>query len=540
MTDKIKLGFEVGTGKQIDIQLSHLIATGITQLAGKTVTLESLIKRSNLKAVVFKTKIGERGFSDGRKVAPFFRQRSDYEFVKSLIEAYSREKLFIEKGTLMELCKGSKDLLEIKNRIDSNLANEKIKGIKREIYIRLQHYLDNLIPQIQYANFSSTLQIEDGINIMDLEKFSEEAQSLIIQSVVAEVLNTEKNTVVVIPEAWKFVPQKYNNPCKRVVESFIRQGATNQNFIWIDSQDMAGVDKIPLKQISTWILGYQAERNEVKHTLDQLPPPKTHRPTVEDIMTLQTGFFYYASRELTTKVYVQPFWLDDETAKNVALGKIAVEKVRKMPSAKEVEPVVDQEHGEAIKLSDETLAYFDRMIGGLQRQINELKTEIHSKPTEKSLDIHQIVDAVVAKVLQRIPTTGGNATFQVSPLEKIKKDFLNETKSKMLTDIEAITVDAKRMLKYLEIKGKGVKTNELLEKCFYLKAGGANYEKMRQFANELSEKGIAEYDNQHQTFYGRLRQRLTSMLGNYDATSDEIENVYNHILNDMLGEKLTI
>jgi len=283
---KIKLGYEVDTGKQIDIEPSHLIATGITQLAGKTVTLESLIRRSNFKAIIFKTKIGEKGFREGRVVRPFFRERSDYEFVKSLIEAYSREKLYIEKGTLMELCKGSKDLIEIKDRIDVHVLNVKVKGIKREIYVRLQHYLESLIPQIQHANFSSTLQIEDGINIMDLEKFSEEAQSLIIESVVSEVLKSHKNIIIVIPEAWKFIPQKYNNPCKRVVESFIRQGATNNNFIWVDSQDMAGVDKIPLKQVSTWILGYQSERNEVKHTLDQLPPPESHKPTVHDIMTL--------------------------------------------------------------------------------------------------------------------------------------------------------------------------------------------------------------------------------------------------------------
>ena len=96
MASEIKLGYEVGSGAVVSIHPSHLIVTGITQLSGKTTTLEALIVRSGLKAIVFKTKIGEQSFSEGAEVAPFFRDRSDYEFVRSLIEAYAKEKLFLE------------------------------------------------------------------------------------------------------------------------------------------------------------------------------------------------------------------------------------------------------------------------------------------------------------------------------------------------------------------------------------------------------------------------------------------------------------
>mgnify|MGYP001569158157 CR=1 FL=1 len=33
---KIKLGYEIKTGNQVDIEISHLIVTGLTQKAGKT------------------------------------------------------------------------------------------------------------------------------------------------------------------------------------------------------------------------------------------------------------------------------------------------------------------------------------------------------------------------------------------------------------------------------------------------------------------------------------------------------------------------
>src|SRR5439155_528159 len=136
-------------------------------LSGKSTTLEALMQRSGRQAIVFKTKPGEKSFANGTEVFPFFRDRSDYEFVKSLIEAYAKEKLFLEKGTLMQLCKGAISLVDIKARVDEKLSG-KLRGLQEEIYTRLQHYLENLIPQIQRGNFTNVLTIHPGINIMNL------------------------------------------------------------------------------------------------------------------------------------------------------------------------------------------------------------------------------------------------------------------------------------------------------------------------------------------------------------------------------------
>jgi len=50
---KIKLGYVIPSGDPVEINPSHLIVTGITQLSGKTTTLEALISRSGSKAIVF-------------------------------------------------------------------------------------------------------------------------------------------------------------------------------------------------------------------------------------------------------------------------------------------------------------------------------------------------------------------------------------------------------------------------------------------------------------------------------------------------------
>jgi hypothetical protein len=557
MVKKIKLGYEVKTGKVVTVQPSHLIVTGVTQQSGKTTTLEALIKRSGQKAIVFKTKIGEKSFTDGTIVPPFFRDRSDYEFVKSLIEAYNREKLFLEKGTLMGLCKGSSSLLDVKKRVDDKMTEGKLRGINAEIYQRLQHYLEQLIPQIQYANFSKTLEMRDGINIMNLERFKEEVQSLIIMSVAEEVLTNHRGIILVIPEAWKFIPQKYNNPCKRVVESFIRQGAASENYIWIDSQDMAGVDKIPLKQLSTWILGYQSERNEVKHTLDQIALPKKAKPTEDEIMNLRKGHFIISSYDGVQRVYVQPMWMDDDEAKKIAMGEIDIATI--MP------PVNLVAHSIAApEMTYPAIVYPKEpdAVGGnilsIRRELIEMRTDFFNKiqdlqeqltVTQRKLyDVEQVPRAgssvneaeIISKVLQKMPVQNssyGVATnLTVAPLEKIKKDFLERAKNRVLGTIQGLSPDEKKILLFIESQGKGVPKKDLLEHGLGLKASsGGNQTKMIEVTSRLVELELTRRDK-NAMCYPELRKKIETDLGVHSATPEEINQVYNHVLADVLRQ----
>ena len=556
----IKLGYEIKTGKEVGIKPSHLIVTGITQLSGKTTTLEALIKRSGLKAVIFKTKIGEKSFTEGTEIAPFFRDRSDYEFVKSLIEAYAKEKLFLEKGTLMRLCKGSSSLINIKKRVDDELVSGKLRGLKEEIHTRLQHYLENLIPQIQYANLSKTLDIREGINIMNLERFSEEAQSLIIQSVADEVLKTMKGVIIVIPEAWKFIPQKYNNPCKRVVESYIRQGATNQNFIWIDSQDMAGVDKVPLKQISIWILGYQSERNEVKHTLDQISLPKKMKPKEEEIMNLKKGHFFLSCYEGVYSVYVQPSWLSDEIAIKIAKGSLDVDKVEAPDNLTPYSRPTEREQGKVeIRLDDSKIRkdlielrgdFFNKIqeIQNFQQklaeQIYNLKSQSHeinedeiiSKilqkiPTFNNTSIDK--NEIIKEVLLRVPKSFGSVVYEIAPLDKIKKDFLEEAKNKILTDISSLNEKERRMLKFLEAQGKETSGTEIITKSWHIVQSGSSSTMIGQCGKKLSGLGIVKKGT-HGGWMGTLKDKLSEYLQVHSATEQEVEQVYNHIIMEIL------
>lgn len=572
MAEKIRLGYEIGTGEEVEIEPAHLIVTGLTQQAGKTTTLESLITRSGKRAIVFRTKIGEKSFIQGTVIPPFFRDRSDWQFVQGLVEATIKEKLrSFERAKIIQICKqaGNNSLIDFKKRVDARLVEPKLSGFEKDILTNLQAYLEIVLPKLQTINFSNTLDLTEGVNIIDLERFSRdpEVQSLIIRSVAEEVLHKFKDVILVVPEAWKFVPQGRGNPCKPIIEEFIRQGATNRNFIWIDSQDMTGVDKTPLKQVSTWILGYQSERNEVHHTLEQIPLPKQQRPKESDIMSLQTGVFYFASRDRTQKVYVQPFWLDDERARKVAMGELSIKELDApktltphrvaIPQRVEEAPkplAVDNSQRVSRELGELREDFFNK-VADIQQQVNRLAVELHNVKSAPQPTIDE--NAIVGKVLQKIPVSamqaapasvnkeeiirevlarvpsGGMVKYEVAPLEKIKKDFLEEAKQKIIEVISALSPDAKRSLKYIECQGKGVSTTEVTEKGFLLRSGGGNNNKVLTSIKELASQGIARCDPKGKTFPA-LRDKITSMLSGFDATEQEIELVYNHILMEML------
>jgi len=566
MNSMIKLGYEVGTGKEINISPSHLLVTGVSQKAGKTTALESMAKQCK-KTIVFRTKIGEKSFLDGTVIPPYFKEKSDWQYIEGLIEATMKEKVGkLDRAVIIKLSKltGGKSLLEFKKVVDNRLL-EKISTFEEMLLTNLQAYLEIVIPKLQTINFSNTLELVSGLNIIDLERFSRdvEVQSLIIASVLEEVLNNHKDVIVIIPEAWKFIPQKRGNPCKMILEEFIRQGATNRNYIWIDSQDMAGVDKAPLKQISEWILGYQSEHNEVKHTLDQIPLPKQNKPKEDEIMQLGTGIFIFASRDLTTKVYMQPFWLDDERSIKIAKGELNVAEIDapKQIAQNKIALHTPDTNGNNVELKDfkelvrkdnlEMRTDFFDKVGDLQDQINKIFVDISElKTKEPELDMNTIVslvlqkmptqsstpanvDEIISLVLSKIPKQSGSVTYEVAPLEKIKKDFIQEAKTKILNDIEKLSDDAKKVCKYVESRGVGITVNELVTKCFLLSTGGPQAKRAKDAGGESITIGTMRKDS-HGKYQPVLKNRITELLAVHEPTDGEIENLYQHIIMELL------
>lgn len=408
MKDKLLLGYELGSAKEVHIFPSHLIVTGLTQLSGKTTTLEALIKRSEMKAIAFKTKIGETGFSQGYVIRPYFKEQSDWQYVESLLEATMKERLKFERSWIIRASKGTKSLEQVYENCKSLYKQSRDNSLQQGVYMNLIAYFELILPQISEVEFSHELKLRDGINIMDLEKLSDEVQSLVIRSVIEHVLKHERSTIVIIPEAWKFLPQDRGNPVKAVAESFIRQGATNKNFLWIDSQDMAGVDKTALKQVANWILGLQTERNEVQHTLDQIPLPAASKPKAEEIMTLRIGHFIVCNPHFTKKVYVIPSWLDNATAKEIALGSLPVEAVigkkkLKLQDTRKFDDIALSTLMEKLKQAGNKITVLERTIAKQKSEIESYKSKLAKQKSHKHfIQKFNLTKAALQKLLSQL------------------------------------------------------------------------------------------------------------------------------------------
>src|SRR5438128_1475559 len=112
-SDTVHLGFEVGTGKRVEIPVRHLCITGQTQEAGKTTTLEALIERSGLSALAFVTKRGEGAFLRAHQLTPYFKEQTDWKYVAAILEASRGEKLKWERQWIIQASKGARTLTEV-------------------------------------------------------------------------------------------------------------------------------------------------------------------------------------------------------------------------------------------------------------------------------------------------------------------------------------------------------------------------------------------------------------------------------------------
>jgi hypothetical protein len=326
---KILLGFEVGTGIEVQMNLHHTVITGMTQLSGKTTTLEAIISRANRRAIAFKTKRGESGFKNYREIPPFFNERADWQYVSSLLEAVLREKMKFERPWIMKATKGTRTLAEVLQNVQF-LRTETKKQLSENVYTALEEYLKIVVPQIERFQFAKTLNLIDSINVMDLTEMSVELQSLVIQSTMEYVINNLHDTILIVPEAWEHIPQGRNTPVKLFAETFIRKGAAIGNYLFIDSQDIAGIDKMPLRQCNNWILGRQREGHEVERVREQIGKTKID---AEEIRSLPIGHFIAILGDDIKKVYALPANVPPEIGRGIALGQITVSEAVKYMSA---------------------------------------------------------------------------------------------------------------------------------------------------------------------------------------------------------------
>ena len=142
--------------------------------------------------------------------------------------------------------------------------------------------------------------------------------------------------------------------------------------------------------------------------------------------------------------------------------------------------------------------------------------------------------AIISKVLARVPS-GGMKTYEVAPLEKLKKDFLEDCKNKVINETNNLDEESKKIVKFLESLGRRTNISEIMEKGLLLKPASGSRSRVQKKIQELFNLEISRKDGGH--IYANLKEKVKKFMGTHEAKEQEIEQVYNHILMEILNQE---
>jgi len=325
--------YRVGSGEPVDLPLHHMIVFGVTEFSGKTTFIESAVSASGYRGLTFRTKRGELGFEGATKIPIFFDDkglvtwRNLIGLMNVMFDAHI-ERIPGMEFAIQQIClepSQAKTLKEIEERIVERMSSKKISSFKAETFGRLLNYLKEVTPELDRIKYTDKLAIGDtGLYMMDLEGVSDAVKNLIIASTLRKVHTDLSNVVVVIPEAKKYIPRKAGTPTKWIIGLVLGEGRSVGNYVWVDTQNMKGVDTEPARNIDVRLFGRQPDAYEIKELLKALPMGED-APSTKEMMTLNVGEFYAKLKNEFVKVYARPVWLPGDLAVKIAKGELAAD-----------------------------------------------------------------------------------------------------------------------------------------------------------------------------------------------------------------------
>jgi hypothetical protein len=272
------------------------------------------------------------------------------------------------------------------------------------VYLTLDAYLDIVVPKLAKVKFAPRLDVARGINVLDLadhDRFPHELQALVMRSCLEWMYERENNAISIIPEAWEFVPQSRGSPVKQAALQLMRKGAALGNYVWLDSQDIGGIDKEFLRQCPLWLLGVQREINEIKRTLANIPSGIA-QPKPAEVAHLERGQFFVCWGKHVIKTYVWPEWLSEESAQLVAQGKCQVPgPVKQKPEARsrkpESEDTVTEKEANDLRQENETLR---ERVQELEKQLKRKNSALEDGPLAGA--VGQDIEGIYQRILDRL------------------------------------------------------------------------------------------------------------------------------------------
>jgi len=344
--------FSVPEGEAVEVEPFHTLIAGQTQFSGKTTLAKRMAtwaEEQGYRVLVFDTKETEADYQGfGREVPVCLRQPTDSFVLIGLLESMFRRKLTPYYATLSRLSQGAADTGEIITRakkLESETRSAWLKDASRVLY----DLLERLQAETQKIRTVPSLELNEGINRMVINELSLEAQQLVVKNSFEDLLRRyARNTIGILDEAFKFLPQGFSSAATRPIMLTITQGAKTGLFVWIATQFLAITDKDPLKACALKFLGTQDHETEVVHTLNLVPEAKA-RFTKDDIMRLKLGHWILVRKSppYTGIVYALPIGVETEIGRKVARNELSPQDIKKR-LVKEDEDIMYKERYETV------------------------------------------------------------------------------------------------------------------------------------------------------------------------------------------------
>ena len=330
MTDFL---FSVPSGEPVTLEPFHYAIIGQTQFSGKSTLIKRLadwVAAEGYMVLVFDTKETEADYAGfGEEVPVCLRETTDSFVLIGLLESMFRRRLtpyYATLSRLTEAAKGFDDVIARAKELEARTKSSWLKDACRVLYDLLER-LRNETAKVETV---PQLKLYPGINRMVINDFSLEAQQLIVKNAFEDALTIYKRKLVlVIDEAFKFIPQGYSSAATRAIMNLMTQGAKTGLFGWISTQFLAVTDKDPLKACAVKFLGTQDHITEVRHTLDLIPEARGKFST-DDIMKLKLGHWILVRKRpaFVGVVYALPVGVPEKVGVEVAQGIRTPEHVR--------------------------------------------------------------------------------------------------------------------------------------------------------------------------------------------------------------------
>jgi hypothetical protein len=187
-------------------RLRHLAVTGRRRSRARRRRSRRSSPAPACTALAFVTKRGEGAFADGRRVQPYFRDRADWQFVTSIIDATLQEKNKFLRPWIMKICRTTRTLADVQREVREGAQEGEGDQRGRLHAARRVPRSDRAGDPARRAG--AELDLAPGAQRDGRERLRDADADAV--RAVGDRLGERaraRNTIVVVPEAWEFIPR---------------------------------------------------------------------------------------------------------------------------------------------------------------------------------------------------------------------------------------------------------------------------------------------------------------------------------------------